>query len=144
KYEEGEQVLQEAYWTESKHQERLRAIQREMEQLRQHQELLRQDHLSMAQQRRQLEQLCNELSYKKQKMLLTEDHDFYAPMDGISCTQCRMCPQHSLWGSRANTASFMAHCAMLQLLKHKTQIDHDFLEGEHIFLDSLKKVSDCP
>lgn len=46
-----------------------------------------QDHLSMAQQRRELEQLCNELSYKKQKILLTEEQEFCAPMEGISCTQ---------------------------------------------------------
>lgn len=42
KYEEGERALQEARWIESEHQEGLRAIQRQMEQLRHHQELLHQ------------------------------------------------------------------------------------------------------
>ncbi|XP_048148379.1 fas-binding factor 1 [Corvus hawaiiensis] len=89
KYEEGEQALWEARWIESEHQEGLRAIQRQMEQLRHHQELLHQDRLSMAQQRRQLEQFCNELSHKNQKILLTEDQGFCAPMDGVSSTQCK-------------------------------------------------------
>lgn len=41
----------------------------------------------MVQQRGQLEQLCNELSHKNQKMLLTKDQDFCVAVDGISCTQ---------------------------------------------------------
>lgn len=43
----------------------------------------------MAQQRRQLERFCNELSHKNQKMLLTEDQGFCAPTDGVSGTQCK-------------------------------------------------------
>lgn len=116
----GSKSCKEACWIESKHQERLRAIQREMEQLRQHQELLHQANdlspsiLSLrpvcqgpeplptasvspgdgagsskhgSAEEGASEQLCNELSYKKQKILLTEEQEFCAPMDGIFCTQ---------------------------------------------------------
>ncbi|NXS66846.1 FBF1 factor, partial [Pandion haliaetus] len=106
-----------------------------------------QERLSMAHQRRQLEQLREELP-NNAVMLLTADQDLNAPMKGLSSTLCfpppvRVLPQHSPGGSRETLA--MAGptelYAKLLLLKHRAQQDRDFLEDEQFFLETLKKAS---
>ncbi|XP_039238543.1 fas-binding factor 1 isoform X5 [Pipra filicauda] len=125
KYRVGKRALREAHRIESLQQDRLQAMQRQLEQLRQHQELLHQDWLSTIQQRRQLEQLCNSAQ------------NLRAPMES---TPCRIHPQHGLWYCRDSTDSSTALYATLQMLRQRAQMELDFLEGERVFLESLKKA----
>ncbi|XP_064498941.1 fas-binding factor 1 homolog isoform X5 [Pseudopipra pipra] len=128
KYRVGKRALREAHRIESLQQDRLQAMQRQLEQLRQHQELLHQDWLSTIQQRRQLEQLCNSAQ------------NLRAPMESLSSTPCRIHPQHGLWYCRDSTDSSTALYATLQMLRQRAQMELDFLEGERVFLESLKKA----
>ncbi|NXO59593.1 FBF1 factor, partial [Aramus guarauna] len=147
KYEEGEQALREACRMESEHQTRLQVMQQHLEQLKQQEQHLQQERLSMAHQRRQLEQLREELP-NNPVMLLTADSNLSAPTKGLSSTLCfpapvRVLPRHSPGGSRETLA--MAGpaelYAKLLLLKHRAQQDRDFLEDEQFFLETLKKAS---
>ncbi|NXW15201.1 FBF1 factor, partial [Circaetus pectoralis] len=106
-----------------------------------------QERLSMAHQRRQLEQLREELP-NNPTMLLTADQDLSAPTKGLPSMLCfpppvKVLPQHSPGGSRKTLA--MAGptelYAKLLLLKHRAQQDRDFLEDEQFFLETLKKAS---
>ncbi|XP_061866568.1 fas-binding factor 1 isoform X2 [Colius striatus] len=165
KYEEGERALQKACRVEGEHQSRLQAMQQHLEQLRQQEEHLHQVRLSMAQQRRQLEQLREELP-NNPMMLLTADQDLRAPVNGLSSTlfplmavaphsralvaeppaPVRVLPQHSPGAGRGTpaTASPTELCATLLLLNLRAQQDHDFLENEQFFLETLKKASYNP
>ncbi|XP_074711339.1 fas-binding factor 1 homolog isoform X3 [Strix uralensis] len=78
KYKEGERALREALRVESHHQSRLQALQWQLEQVKQQEEHLHQDRLSMAQQRSQLQQLCQELP-NSPVMLRTAGWDSSAP-----------------------------------------------------------------
>lgn len=147
KYEEGERALREACKIESEHQTRLQVMQQHLEQLKQQEQCLHQERLSMAHQRRQLEQLREELPNNPMK-LLTADQDLSAPTKGLPSMLCfpppvRVLPQHSPGGSRETLA--MAGptelYAKLLLLKHRAQQDRDFLEDEQFFLETLKKAS---
>ncbi|XP_075297080.1 fas-binding factor 1 isoform X2 [Opisthocomus hoazin] len=147
KYEEGERALQEACRVESEHQTRLQVLQQHLEQLKQQEQRLHQEWLSMAHQRRQLQQLREELP-SNPMMLLTADQDLGAPTKGLSSALCfpppiRVLPQHSLGGSRETLAMAGPSelYAKLLLLKHRAQQDHDFLEEEQFFLETLKKAS---
>ncbi|XP_010286247.1 PREDICTED: fas-binding factor 1, partial [Phaethon lepturus] len=162
KYEEGERALGEACRMESEHQTRLQVMQQHLEQLKQQEQHLHQERLSMAHQRRQLEQLREELP-NNPVMLLTADQDLSVPTKGLSSTlfpltvaaphgqalvpgfrpPIRTLPRHSLGDSRETLA--MAGptelYAKLLLLKHRAQQDRDFLEDEQFFLETLKKAS---
>ncbi|NXC76258.1 FBF1 factor, partial [Anhinga anhinga] len=147
KYEEGERALREACRMESEHQTKLHVMQQHLEQLKQQEQRLHQERLSMAHQRRQLEQLREELP-NKPVMLLTTDQDLGAPTNSLSSTLCflppvRVFPRHSPGGGRETLA--MAGptelYAKLLLLKHRAQQDRDFLEDEQFFLETLKKAS---
>ncbi|XP_075624025.1 fas-binding factor 1 homolog [Balearica regulorum gibbericeps] len=164
KYEEGEQALREACRMESEHQTRLQVMQQHLEQLKQQEQRLQQERLSRAHQRKQLEQLREELP-NNPVMLLTADQALSAPMRGLSSTlfpltaaaphsrasvpgfppPVRVLPRHSPGCSRetlamAGPAELYAKLLLL-LLKHRAQEDHDFLEDEQFFLESLKKAS---
>ncbi|NXN49181.1 FBF1 factor, partial [Rynchops niger] len=155
KYEEGERALREACRIESEHESRLQVMQQHLEQLKQQEQpslspfllVMGQERLSMAHQRRQLQQLREELP-SNTVMLLTADQDLSAPTKGLSSTLCfpppvRVLPRHSPDGSRETLA--MAGptelYAKLLLLKHRAQQDRDFLEDEQFFLETLKKAS---
>ncbi|NXK09320.1 FBF1 factor, partial [Herpetotheres cachinnans] len=104
-----------------------------------------QERLSMARQRRQLEQLREELP-NNSVMLLSTNQDLSAPTKGLSSTLCfpppiSVLPQHSPGGSREAMAGPTELYAKLLLLKHRAQKDHDFLEEEQFFLDTLKKAT---
>ncbi|XP_010189124.1 PREDICTED: fas-binding factor 1, partial [Mesitornis unicolor] len=152
KYEEGEHALQEARRMESEQQTRLQVMQQHLEKLKQQEQRLHEDRLSMAHQRSQLEQLREELP-RNPMMLLTTERDVSAPMKGLSSPLCfpppvRALPRHSPRGSRealAMAGSTELH-AQLLLLKLRAQQDHDFLEDEDFFLESLKKApyNTCP
>ncbi|NXL41245.1 FBF1 factor, partial [Podilymbus podiceps] len=147
KHEEGERALREACRVESEHQSRLQVMQQHLEQLKQQEQRLHQERLSMARQRRQLEQLREELPHNP-VMLLTADQNLSAPTKGLSSTLCfpspvGAFPQHSPGHSRETlaVASPTELCAKLLLLKHRAQQDRDFLENEQFFLETLKKAS---
>ncbi|NXF93808.1 FBF1 factor, partial [Eubucco bourcierii] len=96
-----------------------------------------QERLSMAQQRRQLEQLREELS-------LTTNQDLSAPIKGLSSTlyfppAVRHSPGHI--GETLVTASADELQVKLLLLKHRAQQDRAFLEDEQFFLETLKEAS---
>ncbi|XP_029871851.1 fas-binding factor 1 isoform X5 [Aquila chrysaetos chrysaetos] len=162
KYEEGERALREACRIESEHQTRLQVMQQHLEQLKQQEQCLHQERLSMAHQRRQLEQLREELP-NNPMMLLTADQDLSAPTKGLPGMlfpltvaashsrafvpgfppPVRVLPQHSPEGSRETlaVAGPTELYAKLLLLKHRAQQDRDFLEDEQFFLETLKKAS---
>ncbi|NWH48232.1 FBF1 factor, partial [Fregata magnificens] len=147
KYEEGERALREACRMESEHQTKLQVMQQHLEQLKQQEQHLHQERLSMTHQRRQLEQLREELP-NKPVTLLTADQDLSAPTNVLSSALCflppvRVLPWHSPGGSRETlaVAGPTELYAKLLLLKHRAQQDRDFLEDEQFFLETLKKAS---
>ncbi|NWR66358.1 FBF1 factor, partial [Bucorvus abyssinicus] len=155
KYEEGERALREARRIESKHQSRLQVMQQRLEQAKQQEEQLHQanipspslERLSLAHQRRQLEQLREELPSNR-VTLLKAYQDLSAPTTGLSSTlyfppPVRLLPQHSPEGSRGtlDMASTTMLYTKLLLLKHRAQQDHDFLKDEQFFLETLKRAS---
>ncbi|XP_042658717.1 fas-binding factor 1 isoform X2 [Tyto alba] len=157
KYEEGERALREACRIESEHQTRLQVMQQHLEQLKQQEQHLHQERLSMAHQRRQLEQLRKELPTNP-VMLLTADQDLSTPMKGLSSMlfPVTAAPPHSRAlvpgfpppirspGDGRGTLAMAGATelyAKLLLLKHRAQQDHDFLEDEQFFLETLKKAS---
>ncbi|KAM6050569.1 fas-binding factor 1 isoform 2-T3 [Chlamydotis macqueenii] len=162
KYEQGEQALREACRMESEHQTRLQVMQQHLEQLKQQEERLHKERLSMALQRRQLEQLREELPHNPMTPL-TAGQDHGAPVKGLSRTlfpltvatshtqalapgflpPIGVLPRHGVGGSSETlaTASPTELYAKLLLLKHRAQQDRDFLEDEQFFLETLKKSS---
>ncbi|NXE12851.1 FBF1 factor, partial [Lophotis ruficrista] len=146
-YERGEQALREACRMESEHQSRLQVMQQHLEQLKQQEQRLQKERLSMALQRRQLEQLREELPHNP-TTLLTAGQDHGAPVKGLSHTLCFLppigvLPRHGAGGSSETlaAASPAELYAKLLLLKHRAQQDRDFLEDEQFFLETLKKSS---
>uniref|UniRef100_A0A670Y352 Fas binding factor 1 n=1 Tax=Pseudonaja textilis TaxID=8673 RepID=A0A670Y352_PSETE len=117
KYEEGEKALVEAKKVESEHQARLQSLQQQMEWLRQQEEHLHQERLSLSQQRRQLEQL---------RMELPSNPRAFQNM-----------PQLPLLGTPDKIISNV-HCKYLHI---HLGWDHDFLEEEQFFLETLKRTS---
>lgn len=141
KYEEGEQALREACRLESEHQTRLQVMQQHLEQLKQQEQRLHQERLSMAHQRRQLEQLREELPTNP-TLLLPTDQDLGAPTKGLSGMLSFPPPARAFPGPRsAGTAGPAELYAKLLLLKHWAQQDRDFLEDEQFFLETLTKAS---
>lgn len=141
KYEEGEQALREACRLESEHQTRLQVMQQHLEQLKQQEQRLHQERLSMAHQRRQLEQLREELPTNP-TLLLPTDQDLGAPTKGLSGMLSFPPPARAFPGPRsAGTAGPAELYAKLLLLKHWAQQDRDFLEDERFFLETLTKAS---
>uniref|UniRef100_A0A8B9PW03 Fas binding factor 1 n=1 Tax=Apteryx owenii TaxID=8824 RepID=A0A8B9PW03_APTOW len=147
KCEEGERALREARRVESEHQARLRVMQQNLEQLKQQEQHLHQERLSMALQRRQLQQLREELP-NTPTLLLTTAQDISTPARGLSSTLCfpppiAAFPRRNPGGSRDSpgTAGPSELYAKLLLLKHRAQQDRDFLEDEQFFLETLKKAS---
>ncbi|NXE27751.1 FBF1 factor, partial [Ardeotis kori] len=147
KYEQGEQALREACRMESEHQTRLQVMQQHLEQLQQQEQRLHKERLSMALQRRQLQQLREELPHNPMT-LLTAGQDHGAPVKGLSRALCFLppigvLPRHGAGGSSETlaAASPTELYAKLLLLKHRAQQDRDFLEDEQFFLETLKKSS---
>ncbi|PKU32934.1 hypothetical protein llap_16762 [Limosa lapponica baueri] len=143
KYEEGERALREACRIESEHQSRLRVMQQHLEQLKQQEQHLQQERLSMAHQRRQLEQLREELP-SNPVMLPTADQDLSAPTKGLSST---------LYGHLRDTDSEYLHWLVTNIpgndIKSGKEICHYLPPfpamgtGYHRFIFLLFK-QDCP
>ncbi|XP_039183994.1 fas-binding factor 1 isoform X1 [Crotalus tigris] len=146
KYEEGEKALMEAKKVESEHQARLQTLQQQMERLRQQEEHLHQERLSLSHQRRQLEQLRMELPSNPRAF-----HNMpQVPLPGtpdkiISSVHFTVPPKVNPGNTRASQGFPRPDPADLyaKLVLHKitAERDHDFLEEEQFFLETLKRTS---
>ncbi|XP_016833258.1 fas-binding factor 1 isoform X4 [Cricetulus griseus] len=136
KYEEGEQALQEAQQMQSEQQGRLQAVQRQQEWLRQQEQRMHKEHLSLAQQRLQLDRVRQEVPSSLLGQPSTVQGPAVPSLDAVQAPaptspQCSQTP----------AAPVPTHLlAKLLLLKHTAAQDHDFLENEQFFLETLKKA----
>ncbi|XP_036051674.1 LOW QUALITY PROTEIN: fas-binding factor 1 [Onychomys torridus] len=136
KYEEGEQALQEAQQMLSEQQGRLQTVQRQQEWLRQQEQRMHQEHLSLAQQRLQLDRVRQEVPSSLPGLPSAVQGPAASSMEAIQASapatpQCSQIP----------AAPVPTHLlAKLLLLKHTAEQDHDFLENEQFFLETLKKA----
>ncbi|KAL1778556.1 fas-binding factor 1 isoform X1 [Sigmodon hispidus] len=136
KYEEGEQALREAQQVQSEQQGRLQAVQRQQEWLRQQEQRMHQEHLSLAQQRLQLDRVRQEVP----SSLPGLPASVQGP-GGLSLDVLQAPAPTSPQCSQTPVAPVPAHLlAKLLLLKHTAEQDHDFLENEQFFLETLKKA----
>ncbi|XP_069510832.1 fas-binding factor 1 isoform X2 [Ambystoma mexicanum] len=136
KYEEGEKALQGAQRVESEHQGRLRTVHQQMERLRQQEQHLLQERMNMAQQRRQLDQLRRGLPTNTAPLMMMANQGTSipdAPQSIIGSVQLK--------GGAAEATSLhhSGFHAKMALLKYSAARDHDFLEDEQHFLDTLKR-----
>uniref|UniRef100_A0A8C6YID3 Fas binding factor 1 n=1 Tax=Naja naja TaxID=35670 RepID=A0A8C6YID3_NAJNA len=133
KYEEGEKALVEAKKVESEHQARLQTLQQQMEWLRQQEEHLHQERLSLSQQRRQLEQLRMELPSNPRALQNMPQVPLLGTHDKIiSNVHCKY------------LHSYLGWAFLTGKIKEEGKIsfyDHDFLEEEQFFLETLKRTS---
>ncbi|NWI42216.1 FBF1 factor, partial [Picathartes gymnocephalus] len=144
---DGERALREARSVQAEQRDRLQALQEQQEQLRQQEQPFPdglslpfpgagQERLSLARQREQLQQLQDELSPAPGTLLGT------VPSNGRGSALAApgLLPPVGMFlgdsGDHLGSAALYGH---LLLLKHRAQMDHDFLENERIFLESLKK-----
>ncbi|XP_055448202.1 fas-binding factor 1 isoform X1 [Psammomys obesus] len=136
KYEEGEQALQEAQQIQSEQQSRLQAVQRQQEWLRQQEQRVHQEHLSLAQQRLQLDRVRQEVPSSLPVLPSGVQDPEASSLDAIQAPASTT-PQRS----QTPAAQVPTHLlAKLLLLKHTAEQDHDFLENEQFFLETLKKA----
>ncbi|XP_057571359.1 fas-binding factor 1 isoform X9 [Hippopotamus amphibius kiboko] len=137
KYEEGERALREARQVQSEQQARLQQVQRQQERLRQQELHVHQEHLSLAQQRLQLDHVRQDLPSGPAGLFSRAQGPAASGLSAIVAPtppspQCSQLP--------ASLGSSHLH-AKLVLLKHTAEQDHDFLENEQFFLETLKKAS---
>ncbi|NWZ88342.1 FBF1 factor, partial [Poecile atricapillus] len=149
--QDGERALREARSVQAEQRERLQALREQREQLRQQEQRLHQANPSLPspawlleRQREQLQRLRDELSPAPGTLLGT------VPINGLG-TGALLSPAAApvapgllppvgmfLGDSRDHPGSAALYGHLL-LLKHRAQMDHDFLENERLFLESLKK-----
>ncbi|NXT72763.1 FBF1 factor, partial [Chaetops frenatus] len=143
---DGERALREARSVQAEQRDRLQALQEQQEQLRRQEQRLHQANppfpspgRPLARQREQLQQLRDELSPSPGTLLGT------GPIHRLGSTLAApgapgLLPTVGTFlgdsGDHLGSAALYGH---LLLLKHRAQMDHDFLENERIFLESLKK-----
>ncbi|XP_028608756.1 fas-binding factor 1 [Grammomys surdaster] len=136
KYEEGEQALQEAQQMQTEQQGRLQVVQRQQEWLRQQEQRVHQEHLSLAQQRLQLDRVRQDVPSSLPGLPSRVQGPAAASLDAVQAPVSTSPPC-----SQAAAAQVPTHLlAKLLLLKHTAEEDHDFLENEQFFLETLKKA----
>ncbi|NXB11854.1 FBF1 factor, partial [Cnemophilus loriae] len=137
--QDGERALREARSVQAEQRDRLQAVQEQREQLRQQEQRLHQERLSLARQREQLQQLRDELCPGPGTLPGT------VPVNGLGSALAApvapgLLPPLGMFvrasGDHLGSAALYGH---LLLLKHRARMDHDFLENERLFLESLKK-----
>ncbi|XP_070595974.1 fas-binding factor 1 [Erythrolamprus reginae] len=150
KYEEGEKALMEAKKVESEHQARLQTLQQQMEWLRQREEHLHQEQLSLTHQRRQLEQLRMELPSNPKAFqnmppvplsgtpnkLISNMHRLPLPVT----VPFTVNPGNTIASQGLPRPDAAELCARLVLHKITAERDHDFLEDQQFFLETLKRA----
>uniref|UniRef100_A0A2K5C5Y4 Fas binding factor 1 n=1 Tax=Aotus nancymaae TaxID=37293 RepID=A0A2K5C5Y4_AOTNA len=142
KYEEGERALLEARQVQAEQQARLQAVQQQQERLRKQEQHVHQEHLSLAQQRLQLDRARQDLPSslvgllpRAQGPAASSQSAFSALMPPAPTT-----PWCSQPPNGPDPSPLHLH-ARLVLLRHTAEQDHDFLENEQFFLETLKKGS---
>ncbi|XP_072097998.1 fas-binding factor 1 homolog [Mobula birostris] len=146
KFEEGEQAFMEARRVESEHQARLHAIQRKMERLQQQEQQIHQERLSLAQQRYQPRKFTTEIPVStlvppiRNQMVPMVDHSYLSPM-----RENALCGTPGNSGSGRYTEKIVGSeaselGAKLAVFRLAGEKDHDFLEDEQFFLETLKKA----
>ncbi|XP_072795695.1 fas-binding factor 1 isoform X2 [Vicugna pacos] len=138
KYEEGQRALREARQVQSEQQARLQLVQQQQERLRQQEQHMNQEHLSLAQQRLQLDHVRQDLL--SGPVALLSRAQGLAP-SGLSAVVAPAPTTPRCSQPLAGLGPSHLH-AKLVLLKHTAAQDHDFLENEQFFLETLKKASD--
>ncbi|XP_023773965.1 fas-binding factor 1 homolog isoform X8 [Cyanistes caeruleus] len=134
RHQDGERALREARSVQAEQRERLQALREQREQLRQQEQRLHQDRLSLERQREQLQRLRDELSPAPGTLLGT------VPINGLAPVAPGLLPPVGMFlGDSRDHPGSAALYGHLLLLKHRAQMDHDFLENERLFLESLKK-----
>ncbi|XP_044794527.2 fas-binding factor 1 isoform X3 [Bubalus bubalis] len=137
KYEEGERALRDARQLQSEQQARLQLVQEQQERLRQQEHHMHQEHLSLAQQRLQLDRVRQDLP-SGPVGLLSRAQDPAASSLSATVAPAPAVPRCS----QPPVGLGPSHLyAKLVLLKHTAEQDHDFLENEQFFLETLKKAS---
>ncbi|GAB1297083.1 Fas-binding factor 1 [Apodemus speciosus] len=135
-YEEGQQALQEAQQMRTEQQGRLQVVQRQQEWLRQQEQRVHQEHLSLAQQRLQLDRVRQDVPSSLPGL--------HSGVQGPAASSLDVCPvprsHHSSVYQPAAAHMPTYLLAKLLLLKHTAEEDHDFLENEQFFLETLKKA----
>ncbi|XP_048410747.2 fas-binding factor 1 homolog isoform X2 [Stegostoma tigrinum] len=143
KYQEGEQKLTEAKQVESEHQARLHTIQKHTERLQQQEQQLYQERLSVAQQQQYPHKLVMGMpistiaSHIRNQPVTFANQTYLAPV--ISNAQHGP-PGNSRLSSKVETAVPPELEAKLAIFRHAAKKDHDFLEDEQFFLETLKKA----
>ncbi|XP_072414299.1 fas-binding factor 1 homolog isoform X3 [Chiloscyllium punctatum] len=143
KYEEGEQKLLEAKRVESEHQARLHAIQKKMERLQQLEQQLYQERLSIAQQRHHPHKLAMGMPitavapHLRNPPVSFANQTYLPPV--INNAQHGL-PGNFWLGGKVETAVPSELEAKLAIFRHAAKKDHDFLEDEQFFLETLKKA----
>lgn len=121
---------------QSEQQGRLQAVQRQQEWLRQQEQHVHQEHLSLAQQRLQLHRVRQEVPSGLLGLPSTVEHPAGSSLDAVQAAA-----PTSPHCSQTPAAPVPTHLlAKLLLLKHTAAQDHDFLENEQFFLETLKKA----
>ncbi|NWV53854.1 FBF1 factor, partial [Daphoenositta chrysoptera] len=159
-HQDGERALREARSVRAEQRDRLQALQEQLEQLRQQEQPspdgasrslpspgAGQERLSLARQRERLQQLRDELSPGGAETLLGT-----VPVSGLGSALAApvapgapgllpglLPPVGTFLGDSGDPLASAALYGHLLLLKHRARMDHDFLENERIFLESLKK-----
>lgn len=136
KYEEGEQALQEARQMQTEQQGRLQVVQRQQEWLRQQEQRVHQEHLSLAQQRLQLDRVRQEVPSSLPGLPSRAQGPAASSLDAVQAP-ASTAPQRSQTAAVQMPTHLLAK---LLLLKHTAEEDHDFLENEQFFLETLKKA----
>ncbi|XP_017740199.1 PREDICTED: fas-binding factor 1 isoform X1 [Rhinopithecus bieti] len=139
KYEEGERALREARQVQAEQQARLQAVQQQQERLRKQEQHMHQEHLNLAQQRLQLDRARQDLPSSLMGLFPRAQ----GPAASSQRAHLPTAPS-TRWCSQPPTGldpSPLHLHARLVLLRHTAEQDHDFLENEQFFLETLKKGS---
>ncbi|KAL0594634.1 Fas-binding factor 1 [Plecturocebus cupreus] len=139
KYEEGERALREARQVQAEQQARLQAVQQQQERLRTQERHVHQEHLSLAQQRLQLDRARQDLP-SSLAGLLPRTQGPAASSQSALVPPAPTTPWCSQPPNGPDPSPLHLH-ARLVLLRHTAEQDHDFLENEQFFLETLKKGS---
>ncbi|XP_078081421.1 fas-binding factor 1 homolog isoform X2 [Mustelus asterias] len=143
KFEEGEQKLMDAKRVESEHQARLQAIQKKMERLQQQEQQLHQERLSLAQQRHHPHKLAMEMPINTATPRIKNQAIFFANRSDfppVFSNARRGLPGNPGVDNSIEIARPSELEAKLAIFRHTAKKDHDFLEDEQFFLETLKKA----
>ncbi|XP_067333192.1 fas-binding factor 1 homolog isoform X1 [Channa argus] len=139
KHEEGERALQEAKRVEAEHEGRLRNIQIQTEHLRQQEQGILQERIRLNNLQKEPNRIRQEASFTPLTQIMPSifaaDSGTVLPNPELEST-LNLHPPASFHNSQSLTLQ-----ASLALWKYTAEKDREFLQGEQIFLENLKKKS---